>query len=493
MRIALLCPHIFMHKDILPHVIFSPGNLAISLVQELIKMGNEVTFFSPGYDIDGAKNIHPDMSFFEKELEGRGYGYVELLKKHPLTFISIARQVQTELISMAYEMGNQGKFDIIHSYMNEEDLALTFANHSKTPVVFTHHDPYNFYPRYRAVFPKYKHLPMISISYGQRKNMPEGTNWVGNVYHGVESIKYKVERTKQGGKPPWTPGALERRSMPSFNEGEEYFAYFGRIVEAKGVHLAIEACKKAGVSLKIAGKHYSGGDKEDYWEKKILPFLDSSEKNQKLKAKNQIKIKDQKLKGDSKFRIQNSKIEYVGFLKTEEKKREFLSNAKALIVPSIFDEPFGMVMIEAMALGVPVIGLDSGAVSEVVEDGVTGFVVPKNQIKTKENAQCTIHNATVGKKQETRNEKQTRNKIQNSKSFKPVAYSQFQAEQITQNLRQKNNASELDETKTTQALATKIKEINKINRSRCREEFEKRFTAERMGEEYLEVYREVLD
>jgi glycosyltransferase involved in cell wall biosynthesis len=124
-------------------------------------------------------------------------------------------------------------------------------------------------------------------------------------------------------------------------------------VEPKGLHLAIEAVRSHNktssekIRLKIAGKHYAGYKKDKYWTDIILPKLDVPY------------------------------IEYVGFLKTTSEKNEFLANAKALIIPSIYEEPFGMVMIEALACGTPIIGISSGAIPEIINTH-NGILVKKD-------------------------------------------------------------------------------------------------------------------
>ncbi|HUD05543.1 MAG TPA: glycosyltransferase [Candidatus Saccharimonadales bacterium] len=371
LRVGLVTPHIFLHNEILPNVIFSPGQLSINLANGLSRLNADVTLFSPGPVDTIAKNITADLSYFDKELKGRGDSYIDLLKKHPFTFVTLARQVQSEIIAKAYTMANAGELDVVHIYTNEEDTALPFASLCKKPVVFTHHDPFNFLVKYKSVFPKYSSLNWISMSLSQRRGMPKDTNWVGNVYHGL-------------------PG---NRLTPVENPTDDYFAYLGRIIEPKGLHLAIEAAKLANVKLKIAGKHYSGR-KDTYWQKKILPEIKNN-------------------------------IEYVGFIKDDDEKMEFLGNARALIVPSVYEEPFGIVSIEALACGTPVIGLKSGATSEIIEQDLTGTVVDNNTNKTK----------------------------------------------------------------LSSAIARAIRRTNDINRRVCRAEFEKRFTLERMCQEHLEIYK----
>jgi glycosyltransferase involved in cell wall biosynthesis len=280
-----------------------------------------VTLYSPGPVATTVKTVSADLSYFERELSVRGDTYIDLLKKHPLTFITLARQVQAEIIARAFADANAGKLDIVHIYTNEEDIALPFTELCQKPVVFTHHDPFNFLVKYKSVFPKYKHLNWISMSMAQRATMPPETHWVANIYHGLAKDAF----------------------TPNFGPPSNYVAFMGRLIKPKGAHVAISAAKYANINLKIAGKHYSGA-KDDYWRECIEPHIDGQ------------------------------RIDYVGFLRGHER-QAFLANARALIVPSLFDEPFGMVVIEALACGTPVIAMRSGALPELVQHGVNGFLV----------------------------------------------------------------------------------------------------------------------
>jgi glycosyltransferase involved in cell wall biosynthesis len=206
--------------------------------------------------------------------------------------------------------------------MNEEELALSFAELAKMPVVLTHHEPYNYLLKYRSLFPKYAaSRNFISISKSQRASLPQA-NWVGNVHHGLAPEKFQLQEKKS-----------------------DYFAFLGRIIEPKGVHLAIQAALKAGVKLKIAGKHYGQTEKDDYWQNFIAPHIDGKQ------------------------------IEYVGFLSTTAEKQDFLGGARAMIMPSTWEEPFGLVVLEAFACGTPVIALNRGALTEIISPGVNGVVV----------------------------------------------------------------------------------------------------------------------
>ncbi|MDQ5953985.1 MAG: hypothetical protein QG647_723, partial [Patescibacteria group bacterium] len=147
-----------------------------------------------------------------------------------------------------------------------------------------------------------------------------------------------------------------------------YLAYFGRIVPQKGVHLAIKAVQiynkqnpNSPLQLKIAGKHYSDYKNDTYWQKQILPHL-------------------------------SSQITYEGYIKDPKQKNIFLSKALATIMPSTFEEPFGMVAIESLASGTPVLALKSGALPEII-DNTCGLIVSqsKNDAETAKNLSKAIN------------------------------------------------------------------------------------------------------
>jgi glycosyltransferase involved in cell wall biosynthesis len=368
-RIGIVLPHIFMTKDIFNDVIFAPGTLAITLCKELKELGNEVTFFSPGYIVEGVNNINADLSFFESELKLRGYSYIELLKKHPLTFISLSRQVQSDLIVEAIKYANE-KLDVLHIFSLEEEISLPISDFSKVPVCFTHHEPFNYLTKYRSQFERYPNLNYISISLSQQKTLSSKINFVGNVYNGIPESAY----------------------TPLNNPSIDYFAYSGRIIEPKGVHLAIKACIKAKKKLKIAGKYY-----DKYFDEVIKPLIENNKEY----------------------------IEYVGFLKTDKEKNEFYGNAIATLVPSTWDEPFGMVAIESLASGTPVIALKSGALEEIVKDKKTGFLEEKK----------------------------------------------------------------VNEEETINGLVEAIQNIGNIDRTECRKDYLERFSSKKMATEYMNIYR----
>jgi glycosyltransferase involved in cell wall biosynthesis len=206
------------------------------------------------------------------------------------------------------------KFDVIH--FHTDYLHYPFSELASTPHLTTLHGRLNI-NELQLIYHKF-HQPVVSISNKQREPLPEA-NFVATVYHGLP-VSLHTQGNGDGG----------------------YVAFLGRISPEKGIDKAIEWAKEANIKLKIAAKV----DKADelYFEHEIKPLL-----NHEL-------------------------IEYVGEI-DEKQKTSFLGNAAALLFPINWNEPFGMVMIEAMACGTPVIAHGLGSVPEIIENGKNGFIV----------------------------------------------------------------------------------------------------------------------
>jgi glycosyltransferase involved in cell wall biosynthesis len=210
---------------------------------------------------------------------------------------------------------NAASFDIIHFHLDY--LHFPFARRLGKPHVTTLHgrlDLRDLVPLYE----QFNDVPVVSISNSQRSPLPS-INWQGTVYHGIPSNLYELRR----------------------NQGT-YLAFLGRISPEKRVDRAIEIAKRANIKLKIAAK-VDAVDKH-YMETKIRPLLD------------------------------HPLVEFIGEI-GEKEKPEFLGHAFALLFPIDWVEPFGLVMIEAMACGTPTIAFRQGSVPEIIDSGVTGFVV----------------------------------------------------------------------------------------------------------------------
>jgi glycosyltransferase involved in cell wall biosynthesis len=210
-------------------------------------------------------------------------------------------------------------FDVIH--FHTDYLHFPIARRLGVPHLTTLHGRLDI-RELGPIYDEFNDMPVVSISDSQRKPLPQA-RWLSTVYHGVPS------------------GLLHFNPRP-----EGYFAFVGRISPEKRVDRAIEIAKALEVPLKIAAKV----DKVDreYFEKDIAPLLD------------------------------HPLIEFVGEI-GETEKSAFMGGARALLFPIDWPEPFGLVMIEAMACGTPVIAFNRGSVPEIIEDGVNGFIVEDEQ------------------------------------------------------------------------------------------------------------------
>jgi glycosyltransferase involved in cell wall biosynthesis len=206
-------------------------------------------------------------------------------------------------------------FDVLHFHLDYYPFSL-FSRQS-TPFVTTLHGRLDL-PEHQPVFTTFASVPVISISNAQRRPLPQA-RWVRTIHHGLPEQLL-------------TPRPIK----------PHYFAFLGRIAPEKGVDRAIRIAQRCGMPLKIAAK-VDNVDR-DYFQEKIRPLINSTD------------------------------TEYIGEISDGEKSA-FLSGAIVLLVPIDWPEPFGLVMIEAMACGTPVIAFNRGSVPEVVDDGVTGFVV----------------------------------------------------------------------------------------------------------------------
>lgn len=231
------------------------------------------------------------------------------------------------IVQMQEVIERSREFDVLH--FHTDYLHFPFSSQSHKPHLTTLHGRLDI-PDLAYVYHKFRNQPVVSISNAQRNPLLTA-NWIGTVYHGL-------------------PNDLYQRG-----EGEDgYVAFIGRISPEKRPDRAIEIAKKAGIKIKIAAKIDKAD--EDYYQKLIKELMEQPH------------------------------VEFLGEI-GEDKKGEFLGRAKALLFPIDWPEPFGMVMIEAMACGTPVIAYNKGSVPEIVNHNITGYIVDsiEDAVKSLEN------------------------------------------------------------------------------------------------------------
>jgi glycosyltransferase involved in cell wall biosynthesis len=207
------------------------------------------------------------------------------------------------------------EFDIIHSHV--ETPGFPYAHRCPTPVVHTLHGP--FTPVNEPIICQYRQHNLVSVSKSQQR--PDlHLNYVATVYNAIDLDQFELHPQPQ--EPP-------------------YLAFLGRMSEDKGPHRAIEIARRSGWPLKMAGK--IDFDNKSFFEQQVRPHID----------------------GDQ--------IQFLGEVSQAEKKA-LIGGATATLFPISWPEPFGLVMIESMASGTPVIAMAQGAAPEVIADGTTGFL-----------------------------------------------------------------------------------------------------------------------
>lgn len=257
--------------------------------------------------------------------------------------------------------GSAAEFDIVHSHL--DFLAFPLTRRCPVPVITTMHGWLDL-PELNPVFREFAEIPLVSISNSQRRPFP-WANWKATVYHGLPRDLYDFKQK---------PG--------------KYLAYLGRVSPDKGTDQAVKLATRVGMPLRIAAR-VDPFDR-DYFQNVLRPLLS------------------------------HPLVEYVGEI-TDAEKNDFLGNAYALVCPYVWPEAFGLVVIEALACGTPVLAYNRGSFPEIIQSGVTGFL-----------------------------------------------------------------CENLDE------MITAVEQVSGLDRRQCRFAFEQRFTVERMVQDYLQVYEQLV-
>jgi len=282
------------------------------------------------------------------------------------------------LVSRCYEMACKNEFDLIHSMMDTR--SFMFAPFTSVPTVCTLHSP--LITIRKDLLSRYPNAQWyVSISNSQRIPLPH-LRYAGTVYHGIDITAFSLGDGKEG-----------------------YYLFVGRMVENKGIQAAIDATKEAHVSLYLLGEPI---EHDTYWSDHVAPFID------------------------------DTNVKHEGFVE-KEKLIAYYQQATALLFPIQWEEPFGLVMVEAMACGTPVIAYNRGSVPEIVRDGVTGFIIDPNDEPRPGKGTWTIKKQGID------------------------------------------------------GLVEAIGRIGEIDRKACRRHVEEHFTVEKMVDGYEEVYREIMN
>jgi glycosyltransferase involved in cell wall biosynthesis len=294
MKIAQVAP---LYESVPPKFYGGTERVVYYLIEELVKLGHDVSLFASGDSRTSAKLIAdiPEALRLKKE------GCEDMLAPH--------------IVQLQNVIERANEFDIIH--FHNDYLHFPLTNNLKVPHLTTLHGKLTI-AELQLIYNKFSTQPVVSISNDQRKPLPQA-NFVSTVYHG-----------------------LPEKLFSAGNGEGNYFAFLGRVSPEKGCDRAIEIAISTNTQIKIAAKI----DKADeaYFEEEIKPLLN------------------------------NPLVTYIGEI-NEKQKGEFLGKAKALLFPINWNEPFGMVLIEAMACGTPVVAWKLGSVPEIIEDGKSGFIV----------------------------------------------------------------------------------------------------------------------
>ena len=298
MRVLQLAP---IWETVPPPAYGGTETVVSCLTEELVRRGVEVTLCASG-DSRTAADLR---SYFPRSL-----------RQAQLTDTAL----QYALMHVAFALRDAGRFDIIHNHNGPpSELGMALSHLVDVPMLTTLHN--NLTKESEFIWSNYR-------------------GWYNTISRAQDDVTPCLPRACYAGV---IHNGIDVSSFPFESEKSDYALFLGRFAPEKGPHLAIEAAKKAGVRLVMAGK-ISQPEERDYFEAIIKPQIDGTS------------------------------VEFVGEADGA-LKRELYRRARCLLAPIQWEEPFGLVMIEAMACGTPPIAFNRGAAPELVQDQVTGFVV----------------------------------------------------------------------------------------------------------------------
>src|SRR3989344_8103338 len=322
MKIGLLFPSIYASPALFPDKIFAPRELLTDLSNGLVARGHDVTVFSVpdvetkahvvGSSLEGVKHPLPYYKF-------RGADGVH---RPVLDYEYAKHQFELDCSVRAFTAAKRAEVDILHCY---HDSSLFYSHYLndvivEKPVLYTLHDPLPPVDSFEfCEFTRFAGHNYVSISNAFRQSELK-INFVDTCYHGIDVSIYTMNESS-----------------------EDSYLFLGRLVHEKGLHHALAAIKSANGKLTVSINIPGRDEKNQYYEE---------------------------IKND----LENSQCTVLPVV-DKAHRIELYAKAKALLFPIEWEEPFGIVLIEAMACGTPVIAYNRGSVPEIVKDGITGFIV----------------------------------------------------------------------------------------------------------------------
>ncbi len=325
MRIGILSASIYMDEQKYEKRISAPRKLVKDLVAGLVAAHHDVSFFTVPNVKSPARVISSDTELLTNSFS---LDYQQDLLPDVNAIVSlyeVKKYYELGLVRKAYQIAKSDHLDVVHVFHSYANLAHYFSDFFPCPLVYTMHAPpapIGTLDHWR--YQKFAMQNFVAISSSQKKEFRQafpGMSVRDVVYNGIDIAEYPMQQN-----------------------AEDYYCFIGRLVPEKGLDVAIALARELNIKLRIATDLNPVIAASKYYQEKIQPQL------------------------------QSNNIFLEGILNSHQK-CTLIGNAKAFIFPLQWEEPFGMVLIESMALGTPVIAYARGSVPEVVVDGETGFLV----------------------------------------------------------------------------------------------------------------------
>lgn len=370
----------------------APGNqiqaalwVASQVIEGMTRKNHETVYIGvDGSTVKASKVISMGPAFFDL------FSYDQWVQLPTAHKDQTLNNYQTKLQLFLIDILKSEKCDLVHYHTSPPIFMLPFSRSIEIPKLQTLHDP--LYPSYEPIFRQYQEISnnyYASISNAQRAGAPY-LNYVETVYNGIE------------------PNIFDYSPV-----GGDELLFLGRFKKIKGIDQAIQTALQANIPLTIAGREAK--TEIDFLHQAVEPYIDGQ------------------------------KVKKLGIINHQEIS-QIISHSKALLFPIRWEEPFGLVMIEAMACGTPVIAYNHGSVPEIVRDGVTGFIVEDD-----DNGQIQT-NAPIDT----------------------------------------NEGKWIIKKRGIEGLVEAVQRIGEIDRAACRRHVEENFTVEKMVEGYERVYQKVI-